>query len=249
VADDLINLGAVQFAVGHYPEAERDYREALDITRGWYGPEHPKTASAMTVYARGLLQEEPTEERQDMADSLLRQALAVREHAFGPESHEVASTLNEVGNLALDRLRYDEAATAFRRTVEIYRHAYGDHHSTVAIAFGNLGSVYMSSGDNVRAEGYFHQALAAYEGAEPATSINVGIARIKLGRVLMRQKRYAEAERQTRMGYDNLVSQADSEISFLKAARKDLVADYEALGRTAEAARFRAELADSAASR
>jgi serine/threonine protein kinase/tetratricopeptide (TPR) repeat protein len=249
VADDLFNLGAVQFAVGHYPEAERDYREALDITRGWYGPEHPKTASAMTVYARGLLQEEPTEERQGMADSLLRQALAVREHAYGPESHEVASTLNEVGNLALDRLRYDDAAAAFRRTVEIYRHAYGDHHSNVAIALGNLGSVYMSSGDNVRAEGYFRQALAAYEGAEPATSINVGIARIKLGRVLMRQKRYAEAERQTRMGYDSLVSQADSGISFLKAARKDLVADYEALGRTAEAARFRAELTDSAGSR
>ena len=59
----------------------------------------------------------------------------------------MASTLNEVGNLELSRLRYDDAAAAFRRTVEIYRHAYGDHHSNVAIALGNLGSVYMSSGD------------------------------------------------------------------------------------------------------
>ena len=105
-----------------------------------------------------------------------------------------------------------------------------------------------ATGDNARAEGYFRQALAAYEGAEPATSINVGIARIKLSRVLMRQRRYADAERQTRAGYDILVPQADSGISFLKAARKDLVVDYEALGRTAEAARFRAELTDSAAS-
>ena len=37
VSDDLINLGASQFERANYPEAERLYREGLDITLGHYG--------------------------------------------------------------------------------------------------------------------------------------------------------------------------------------------------------------------
>src|SRR5262249_32046237 len=45
VAEDLINLGAVQHERGQYAEAERFYREALAITESWYGKDHYKTAS------------------------------------------------------------------------------------------------------------------------------------------------------------------------------------------------------------
>ena len=42
-----------------------------------------------------------------------------------------------------------------------------------------------------------------------ANDINTGIARIKLGRTLLRQDRYAEAEAETRAGYDILAPQMD----------------------------------------
>ena len=102
----------------------------------------------------------------------------------------------------------------------------------------------MSTGDNVRAEGYFHQALAAYEGAEPATSINVGIARIKLGRVLMRQKRYAECRAADADGCTTTSSRRPTRRSAFQGRARRPVADYEALGRTA-GRRASRRLADS----
>src|SRR2546422_713047 len=46
VAEDLINLGAVQQERGHYQEAERHYRHALDITQAFSGPDPYKTGAA-----------------------------------------------------------------------------------------------------------------------------------------------------------------------------------------------------------
>jgi len=76
-----------------------------------------------------------------------------------------------------------------------------------------------------------------------ATDINTGIARIKLGRVILRQYRYAEAETETRAGYDILVKQMDPKVTWLVSARKDLVEEYEALKQPEQAAKFRAEIA------
>jgi eukaryotic-like serine/threonine-protein kinase len=73
--------------------------------------------------------------------------------------------------------------------------------------------------------------------------VNTGIARIKLGRTLLRQNRYKEAEAETLAGYEILTKQTSPSISFLRAARKDLVAEYEGLQRPEPAAKFRAELA------
>jgi serine/threonine-protein kinase len=152
-----------------------------------------------------------------------------------------------MGDLALDRERYDEAHALFGRAADIYRAAYGPHSGALGIEYGNLGSLELDRGDNPAAERYFRQALEAYSGAIPPGHLDIAIARVKLGRALLRQKRYAEAERSTRAGYEVLVALTDPSISFLRAARKDLIQDYTALGLPDTAARFRAELADTTA--
>jgi serine/threonine-protein kinase len=72
-------------------------------------------------------------------------------------------------------------------------------------------------------------------------NVNTGIARIKLGRTLLRAGRYAEAEQESLAGYEILAKQASPSISFLRAARADLIAAYEALQQPERATRFRAE--------
>jgi serine/threonine-protein kinase len=72
--------------------------------------------------------------------------------------------------------------------------------------------------------------------------MNTGVARLKLGRSLLRQKRYAEAEEHSRAGYDIVRAQANPSIGFLTVARTDLIAEYEALGKPEQAAAMRAEL-------
>jgi serine/threonine-protein kinase len=98
---------------------------------------------------------------------------------------------------------------AVRRIVGIYRTAYADKHYLIGIALANLGGNYLARKDNTRAEELFRQALAMYAQTLPAGSLNEGITRIKLGRTLLRERRFAEAEVETSTGYQILSKQAN----------------------------------------
>ncbi len=239
VASDWINLGAIQQEWGHYEVAEREYRRALEIYRGWYGDQHYETAAAMTILSRAIIPQGRISE----AIALLRQSLAIRERVYGKRHPLVASTLNELGRVAEQQGRLDEAEAYFRRMADIYKAVYHDHHYLIALALANLGGVYMDRKQYREAERLYREALARYAATLAPDHFYAGIARIKLGRALLRQNRYIEAERETLAGYGIVAKQSDPSISWLEKARTDLVAEYVALKRPAEAARFRSELA------
>ncbi|HEV2749348.1 MAG TPA: serine/threonine-protein kinase [Gemmatimonadales bacterium] len=243
VAEDLINLGAVQQQWGHYQDAERYYREALDITQAFYGQDHYKTAAALTMLGRAL-RFQPR--GNDEAARLLERALAIRERVFGNVHPQVASTLNELGGIEIARKKFGAAEADARRVLAIYRTVYGNKHQLVGIGVSNLGAVYMAQQQYARAEPLFREAIRIFTETQGAEHLNTGIARIKLGRTLLRQRRYAEAAGETLAGYQILTKQTDPGVSWLVNARNDLVAAYDALKQPEKAAQFRAELADSA---
>jgi serine/threonine protein kinase/Tfp pilus assembly protein PilF len=239
VADDLGNLGSIQEDLGYYSEAEKFDRQALDITEAYYGNDHPKTATELAMLGRAL----EYQNKYDEAVTELQQALAIQEHVYGPLHPSIADTLNELGNVASMRNRLDEAEAQFRRVVDIYRATYGDHHYLVAIALSNVASVRMDKKDYDHAEQLFRDVVQRFTETLSADNVNTGIARIKLGRTLLRENKFKDAEVETLAGYDILTRQTSSSTSYLRAARKDLVADYEALKEPLKAEKFRAELA------
>lgn len=242
IADDLINIGAVRFEQGLYAEAEAQYRAAVDILNEWYGPDDARTASALTMLGRALVYQE----RPDEAELLLRRSLAIQERVYGPVHPRVASALNDLGNVALQRDRPDDAEAAFRRMAETYRGIYGDRHYLVAVALSNQATVAMQRGDYAAAERLYRDVVARFAEAQGGTHSNTAIARIKLGRSLLRQGRWSDAAAESLAGYEILSAQADAGISFLRAARTDLVAAYDSLGMPESAERFRAELLETA---
>jgi tetratricopeptide (TPR) repeat protein len=141
------------------------------------------------------------------------------------------------------RDKLDEAEARFRRVADIYRAVYGDHHYLVAIALSNVAYVYVNKKDYPRAEQLFRDVVRRFTETLGADNVNTGIARIKLGRTLLRQNRYKEAEVETLAGYETLIRLTSPSTSFLRAARKDLVAEYDALKQPEQAAKFRAEVA------
>src|SRR5438874_4989844 len=187
VAEDLINLGAVQQEWGHYQEAERYYRQALDITQAFYGPNHYKTAAGLTVLGRAL-RFEP--HGNDEAGRLLQQALAIRERVFGKVHPQVASTLNDLGGVALARGRFDEAEALAKRVLAIYRTVYGRKHAFTGVGVANLASVYLKHNQYSQAEPLLREAIGIFTETQGAEHLNTGIARIKLGRTLLRQHCY-----------------------------------------------------------
>ena len=75
----------------------------------------------------------------------------------------------------------------------------------------------------------------------PAGNLNEGITRINLGRALLRERRFAEAEVESLTGYQILAKQASPRVSWLQNAREDLVSIYAALRELEKARKFRAE--------
>jgi eukaryotic-like serine/threonine-protein kinase len=241
VADNLGSLAAVQLDLGYYSEAEQLNRQALDILRSYYGDNHPKTAGRMTALAQALTYQK----KYDEAVSALEQALAIQERVYGPVHPSVAETLNELGNVASMRDHLDEAEARFSRAADIYRAVYGDHHYLVAIALSNVASISFDKKDYPRSVQLFRDALRRYRETLPADNVNTGITHVRLGRALLRQKRYQDAEPETLAGYEILIKQSSPSTSFVRAARKDLAAEYDALNQPEKAARFRLELAGS----
>lgn len=235
VAQILMNLGASNFDRGNYTQAEQLERQALAINTAFYGPDHFKTAENITMLARALV----FENRFDEATSLLNQALVIRERVYGPVNPNVASTLNELGNIAYQRDHYDDAERYFRRMLDIYRAVYGERHYLIGVATSNLASTYLGRKDYPRAEQAFRDAVRVLSETQGPEHLNTAIARIKLGRTLLRERKFAAARDETLAGYRILVKQANPSISFITAAKKDLVAEYDTLGLAAEAKKYR----------
>jgi eukaryotic-like serine/threonine-protein kinase len=238
VADDLINLGAVQLELGHSAEAERYDREALDITAQWYGPSHQETASAMTILSRALV----SEKRYADAAGMLEQAVVIQEHVYGPVHPRVASTLNELGRVAVSLGQLDKAEAYFQRELAIYGSVYEDKHYLIGVALSNLSGVALERKDYQKAEALLRDALARYAKTLPAGHQLAGIGRVRLGHVLLREKRFAEAESESRTGYESLTKKGNSATSWIQTAREDLATEHDSLQHSVLAARSRSTL-------
>jgi len=237
-SDDLGDLAQLQEMWGHYAEAERFARQALGISEAWYGKDHPDTARKMTTLASTLIMEGKYRE----ADALLHQALAIQQRVYGDVHPRVAYVLNVLGSVAIQRKNFKDAEADYRRAADIYRSAYGDGDYRVAVAMGNLASVYLAEERYVPAERIFRDVVQRDIKSLSADNINTGVVEIKLGRTLLKQRRYREAEAETRTGYEVLLKQTSPSTSFVQGARHDLALIYAALGRPEEARKFREEL-------
>jgi serine/threonine-protein kinase len=92
------------------------------------------------------------------------------------------------------------------------------------------------------AEKMYREAVARFD-KYAANSLNDAVAHVKLGRALLREGRFSEAESQTMQGYNYLVKQVKPTDRFLTVSRKDLISIYEGLHDDAKASRYRSELA------
>jgi serine/threonine-protein kinase len=237
VAGDLTSLAAIEQDLGYYDKAEELSREALAINETYYGAASSHTADSLTSLGRALTYLD----KYDEATVTLRRALAVQESVHGSSHPLVAEAINELGNILSMQSRFDEAAANFQRAADIYRAVHGERHYLVAIEMSNVAYAHMQRKDYALAESLFREVIPLFAETLAPDNVNTGIARIKLGRTLLRAERYAEAAEESLAGYEIVAKQASPSISFLRAARTDLIASYEALQQPETAARFRAE--------
>jgi eukaryotic-like serine/threonine-protein kinase len=245
VADDLFNLGEVRHDLDRDREAEQYYRQALGIKQSWYGTDHPDTALMMAAVGQALVYQG----RFDEAAPVLQEALAIQERIFGKVHPQVAMGLNTLGALEFKRGHLKDAERDFTRMADINRAVYDDRHYLVGIALLNLGEVYIRQNNNARAEQSYREALARFLEKLPPDHPNTVITQVRLGHVLVLERRYKEAEAHLLVGYNVLSRPPNPQAARLENTRKDLITVYDALNQPEKAKRFRAELAASASDR
>ena len=240
IADGLINLAAAEVQRGRYVEAEPYFRDAVGIFEGYHGPDHPETASALRMLGNDLI----FQDRLADAEPLLERALAIQERALSPEHPRLANTLSDLAYVRLQAGEYDEAVGLYRRIVGIYETSNGPDHYFVAIGLSNLANALSEGGRLEAAQALFDDAVRRFTATRGADHLDTGVARIKLGRVLLRQDRHTDAEAHLRAGYDIVSAVAAPTVSWLRAARSDLADVYDATGRPDLAERYRMEQAE-----
>lgn len=96
----------------------------------------------------------------DDALPFAEQALAIREQAFGPDSPEVAESLDQLGVVLVERGEYERAVPLYERALAILQDAYGPDAAELLEVTRNLGSVHTDLGAYDTARPYLERSLA-----------------------------------------------------------------------------------------
>jgi serine/threonine-protein kinase len=154
-AELLQALGQIHLELGLYGRADTLLARAVGISRGLGPEQEAELAGRLTDWANVLTYEASF----DRADSLGREALAIRERKLGPGDTAVAGTLRVLGSLEGERGKYDLAEALYRRALAIDRRQLGTEHLTVAFDFNDLGVTLLEAGKLAAADTALQEAL------------------------------------------------------------------------------------------
>ncbi|MCI0360045.1 MAG: serine/threonine-protein kinase, partial [Planctomycetaceae bacterium] len=173
-----------------YPEAERLYREVLEIRKRSFGPEHPATLNAIGNLVLVL----DAQGKQEEAMPLAEKTLEGRRRVLGPEHAHTLSSLSSLAGLQRQLGKVRQAEGLFRELAEASSRTLGAEHDLTLMAQTNLAQTLASLGRLAEAEPLFRQGLAARSrllGPEhQLTQTSIG----NLAGLLHKQGRLAEAE-------------------------------------------------------
>ena len=148
-------VASIFFDEGRLAEAEKLYREALDIRRRILGPDHPSTLALMDGFATTLA----TEHRHAEAEKLLRETLDIRRRVLGPEHRDTLMSINNLANMVFLEGRYDEAEKLQRETLDIQMRVLGPDHPDTAMSTYNLGGIALHKGKRDEAVSLLRNAV------------------------------------------------------------------------------------------
>jgi tetratricopeptide (TPR) repeat protein len=169
-------------------------REILDKTAGRVGREL-KDQPDVEAELRDTLGEIYRElSHYEEAETMHRQALAIRRKLWGDEHPAVASSLSNLGLVLWSRGKLAEAEAVERKSLEIRRKLFGPEHPAVATSLNNLALVLKDQGKLPEAESAFRQTLALDRKMLGSDDPELGRALDNLGTVLRPEGKLAEAE-------------------------------------------------------
>ena len=171
---------------GDLLRAEQLTNQALDQLKRDGDMETANAAACLTLSGALAMRARPEQAQQD-----LEKALAIRERLLGPQSLQLADTLNTLGMVHRLQERYVDAERYYRRALAIQR----AHPPTpeLGITLNNLGQLAAARGRSKEALELFHQAVETWEGLPGPPNPGMATALNQAGVLAYKNKQYAEA--------------------------------------------------------
>ena len=199
VAESLNALARILQNLGNYEEAETLQREALEMQRRLLGPETFHVSTSLNNLSITLMSLEKYEE----AEQISREALALKKKLLGDERPMVADVLNDLALILRKKGDLAAAEGTNRIALAIRSKLLGDEHPDTVTSRENLALVLCDENRPVEAEPLLRQCLVIRETKRPNDWRTFKV-RGALGRSLLGQKKYTDAEPLLASAYDGL---------------------------------------------
>jgi eukaryotic-like serine/threonine-protein kinase len=171
-------LAVVLDVNGKHSEAATLFRDALEVWRKRFPPDHPERAFTLSDWAEHLMGEGNLRE----AEPALTEALDI-ERAKTPHHRRIGQTLCALGWLLTQTGRAKEGEQRLREGLKICQRAWGDHHWLPADAESRLGGCLTALGQFADAEKLLlgsYQTLQSARGTPPERAVEAADRIVKL---------------------------------------------------------------------
>ncbi len=185
---DTIESARQAVASRQFEQAERILRQARNESRSFPSDDPRRVVPLMELAKLHLHQGDYT-----LPEQLYREADPIARHAWGAESAEYASLLNDVGRYYHLRVRLADAERFYRLAFGIRTRILGREHPDVAGSLNNLAVLYENQVLYAKAENYYRTALSIREKTLGPDHLDTIISMEHLSRLLHKLSRPDDA--------------------------------------------------------
>ncbi len=199
VASSLNNMAAILVGRHKYAEAEKLQRQELALSTRLLGTNDPSLAISLNNLALLLSDQGKLPE----AESEARKALELRQRVLPKDHPDLAQSMDALGRVLSDEKKFTNAQPFLQEALALRRSVLGTNSLDVALSLEHLAEVYEQELRLAETEDLLMQSLAIREKAAPDAVWNFSV-RSRLGGILARQKKFAEAESLLLSGYEGI---------------------------------------------
>jgi eukaryotic-like serine/threonine-protein kinase len=157
---------------GDYRRSEAYAREAMELQRRVWGPDHPMVTDPMGMLADELY----NQRRFGEAEALIRAALEITERTVGAQHGRAALVRTALARTHAAMGRLPEAEADFRRAIEILEQRYGPNDRWLAAVSALLADVLQREGRSREAEPLWDRAADILRPLPPQLSLDMKLA-------------------------------------------------------------------------
>ena len=183
------NLALVYLSESKYAQARPLLTKVLEVRRRVLGESHPDSLRSMNNLAVAYF----SEGEYDQAEPLYVKVREIQTGTLGGDHPDTLLATNNLAALYRFQGKYDRSEALYVEAIEGRRRALGGQSPDTLVSMNDFASMFESKGDYQQAHALFAKVLEARQhvlGEEHPVTLNTLTS---VGRVLLKQRKYAEA--------------------------------------------------------